>query len=542
MSEFLLDEETSEKIEWSDFLSLIEVRSTLGLQYKNTLKPFLPGREKELKKELLRTQKFSQFILKHPDWWRLFSSNIQELKDLRNSLKKAKEGGSLTVTEIFEIKRLLFIIENIKVMMKNKELSWLSSFRPKGAPLLFRILNKGNQSPQSFYVVDEYSPRLKRRRKEKLKLFSKLEEEKEKISQELKRIGLKPSDLEEISLARDAPQVLFLRSHPLFYLKSESTHTLVFAYRFSSNALEWKNKIKEIEIEEEKEEREVCKRLSQETSKFVKTLIQDLEKLAYLDFLLAKSEASLKYQGVMPEILKKRGKASLLMREGLHFPLALRLKEKGYEFHPLSIRLRNGAALLTGANMSGKTVLLKTLGLNVCTAQHGLLVPAKSFKWRLFDFIFFSTRGKEQDGLSAFGAEIFGLKEALSLSGKRGLFLIDELARGTNPKEGFAINAAIIEFLSNTQSTSLFTSHFDGLAKVVPVEHWQMKGLGGISWEQAKLLAKGQDGDILLRLMDYHLERVKKEQAIPHDALKIALLLGLDEHVIELAEAFLKKI
>ncbi|MGB9553526.1 MAG: hypothetical protein ACPL7L_04030, partial [bacterium] len=346
MNEFLLDKETSEKIEWDDFLSLIEVRSHLGLQYKNTLKPFLPGREKELKKELLRTQKFSQFILKHPDWLRLFSSNIQELKDLRNSLKKAQEGGRLTVTEIFEIKRLLFIIENIKVMMKSKELSWLASFRPKGAPLLFRILNKGNQSPQSFYIVDEYSSLLKRKRREKLKLYAKLEEEKEKISQELKRIGLKPSDLEEISLARDASQVSFMRSHPLFYLKSENTHTLVFAYRFSSDALEWKNKIKEIEIEEEREEGEVCKRLSQEISKFVKILIPDLEKLAYLDFLLAKSEASLRYQGVMPDILKKKGKTSLFMREGLHLPLALRLREKGYEFHPLSIRLKSGAALL----------------------------------------------------------------------------------------------------------------------------------------------------------------------------------------------------
>jgi len=42
--------------------------------------------------------------------------------------------------------------------------------------------------------------------------------------------------------------------------------------------------------------------------------------------------------------------------------------------------------------------------------------------------------------------------------------------------------------------------------------------------------------------MDYRLEKVKREKAIPHDALKVALLLGLEEHVIELAETFLKKV
>jgi len=536
-----LDKETPEKLEWDNFLSLFEVRSHPGLQFKNTLKPFLPGEEKVLQKELIRTQKFSQFILKHPDWLRSFSSNIQELKDLRNSLKKAQEGGRLTVTEIFEVKHLLLLIENIKAMLKNPELSWLARFRPKGAPILFRILNKGNQSPQSFYIVDEFSPRLKRIRKEKLELLAKIEAEREKMSQELQKVGLKPFDLDAISLPKDAPQVPFILSNPSFFMKSESRYELVFAARFSSDVLKWKDKVKEIEIEEEKEEKEVCRKLSQKISKFVNTLNQDTEKLAYLDFLLAKSEASLKYQGILPQILSKRSKTSLFMKAGLHFPLALRLKEKGVEFHPLSIKLKEGAALLTGANMSGKTVLLKTLGLNVCAAQHGLLVPAKSFKWRPFDFVFFSTRGKEQDGLSAFGAEIFGLKKALSFSEKRGLFLVDELARGTNPKEGFAINAAMIKFLSATRSTSLFVSHFDGLAKVVQVEHWQMKGLKRISLEQAKLLAKGKDGDILLRLMNYRLERVKREQNIPHDALKIALLLGLDEHVIELAQTFLKK-
>ncbi|MGB9833596.1 MAG: MutS-related protein [bacterium] len=542
MSDLFLDRDTRERVEWDYLLSLLEVRSPLGLQYKNRLKPYLPGEEKELKEELRRSQKFSQFISQNRDWLHQLSSNLQELKDLRNSLKKAKEGGRLSVTELFEIKRFLFILENLKGLMRNRELSWLARFRPKGAPALFRILNKGNQSPQSFYLVDEYSPQLKKLRREKLELRSKLEQEKSRIVEELRKMGLEHFHEGEITLQKETPEASKILSHPLFYLKSENLHSLVFAPRLSSEALKWSGRIKEIEVEEAKREKEVCQVLSRKVANFAESLEQDTERVAYLDFLLAKSEAALNYEGIMPQILKGEGKTSVSMSNGVHLPLALRLKEKGYRFHPLSIRLKEGAALLTGANMSGKTVLLKTVGLNVCLAQHGMLVPAKSFKLRPFDFVFFSTRGKEQDGLSAFGAEISGLKRALSLSKKRGLFLVDELARGTNPKEGFAINAAILKFLSDTKSTSLFTSHFDGLARVCRVEHWQMAGLGNISLDQVKLLVKGTSEDLILTLMEYRLEKVKKEQAVPHDALKIALLLGLDEVVIELAETFLKKV
>jgi DNA mismatch repair ATPase MutS len=542
MSDLFLDRETREKIEWDRFLACIEVCSPLGLYYKNRLKPFFAGQEKRLREELRRSCKFADFISKNPRWVSDFASNIQEAKDLRLSFKRAREGMVLSVTELFEIKRLLLILDNMKGLLKSKGFSSLAKFRPKGAPGLFRALSKGNQSPQTFYLVDDYSPLLKRLRSEKFELKLLMEKEKERLLEELKGLGIKHGRDGEVVVSKGTPDAFRFSADSRFYLKRETLQTQVYAFRHSPRFLKWESRVKEIEREEEKEERAICQKLSQKVSKFADALERDSEKVAYLDFLFAKSKVAIEYSGTLPQPASTNRKTALTMVDGIHFPLSQRLKEKGLKFQPLSIQLKQGAALLTGANMSGKTVLLKTIGLNICIAQHGMLVPAKSFRWRPLDFVFFSTRGKEQDGLSAFGMEIAGLKRALSVKEKKGLFLVDELARGTNPKEGFAINAAILTYLSNSDSLSLFTSHFDGLAKACRATHWQMAGLGNISLDQVKLLAKGAGEDLMPKLMDYRLEKVKREKAIPHDALKVALLLGLEEHVIELAETFLKKV
>jgi DNA mismatch repair protein MutS2 len=54
---------------------------------------------------------------------------------------------------------------------------------------------------------------------------------------------------------------------------------------------------------------------------------------------------------------------------------ALRLKNKKYQ--PVDINLTDGPALITGANMGGKTVLLKSVALAQYMFQYGFFVPAR---------------------------------------------------------------------------------------------------------------------------------------------------------------------
>ncbi len=101
--------------------------------------------------------------------------------------------------------------------------------------------------------------------------------------------------------------------------------------------------------------------------------------------------------------------------------------------------------------MGGKTVTLRLVGMLSAMAQMGLYVPAEAMEFSMRDFIFISM-GDAQDadmGLSTFGAEIVKISDVVERADKDGLILIDELARGTNPKEGYAISKAIINYLKS---------------------------------------------------------------------------------------------
>jgi DNA mismatch repair ATPase MutS len=202
---------------------------------------------------------------------------------------------------------------------------------------------------------------------------------------------------------------------------------------------------------------------------------------------------------------------------------------------PISAELSEGVTLITGANMGGKTVSLKMVGLLACMAQYGLLVPAGYMRFQPFDFVYISC-GDEQSvdlGLSTFGGEIKSITEVISKSKNRGLVLLDELARGTNPKEGYAISYALIDYLIKKPCISLVTTHLEGLERE-ELRHFQVKGLRDLDFNTTI-----DYGDIS-KYMDYNLIEVKGEMGIPEDAIKIARIMGMPEEIISLAESIMK--
>jgi len=151
------------------------------------------------------------------------------------------------------------------------------------------------------------------------------------------------------------------------------------------------------------------------------------------------------------------------------------------------------------------------------------------------EFIYISA-GDEQSidmGLSTFGAEIRSVKEALMKSEEKGLILIDELARGTNPHEGYAISKAIINYLKDKPGMALITTHFDGLAGE-GIRHLQVKGLRDIDFKSIK------DPDAVSEYMDYTLIEVEGESKVPQDAINISRLMGIPEEILRQAEGIMK--
>lgn len=193
--------------------------------------------------------------------------------------------------------------------------------------------------------------------------------------------------------------------------------------------------------------------------------------------------------------------------------------------------------------MGGKTVSLKLIGLLVSMAQHGLFVPAEEMTLGLNSFIK-SSMGDFQSidrGLSTFGSEIVRIKEATDLCHKKGLILMDELAKGTNPREGYAISKALVEYFKDKNSITIMTTHYDNIVDK-DVLHLQVAGLSNIDFNELekRLMSTSERLDILNSLMNHELIEAKESSQVPQDAINIAKILGLKAEIIDLAQQYLR--
>jgi hypothetical protein len=125
--------------------------------------------------------------------------------------------------------------------------------------------------------------------------------------------------------------------------------------------------------------------------------------------------------------------------------------------------------VVSGSNMSGKSTMLRSVGLNVVLAWAGMPVRAKSLRvsplavgasMRVQDSI--------QDGKSRFYAEITRLRQIMDLSTGTAplLFLLDELLSGTNSHDRRIGAEAIVRSLFETGAVGLVTTHDLALADI----------------------------------------------------------------------------
>ena len=285
-------------------------------------------------------------------------------------------------------------------------------------------------------------------------------------------------------------------------------------------------RISELLAQQSEIQNEVCIRLSDQLHPWVDTLVKTLEQMSYGDFLLAKAKLAIDWQLVRPTL------GDVTRYKNLFNP---RLKQRNEEMHlryqPVSIEIRPGVCLITGANMAGKTVLLKSIGTAQMMAQCGMYVPAEEATVRLLDGVATSI-GDDQDemnGLSSYASEIIKISNILSDCRERELLvLIDEPARTTNPVEGKALVQAIIKILEGRPSFTLITTHYGQL---------------GSSCRRLRVKGFVEDMDnipltpqSINRFIDYSLTEDQSDN-VPHEALRIAAILNCDPEMIALASA-----
>ncbi len=144
-----------------------------------------------------------------------------------------------------------------------------------------------------------------------------------------------------------------------------------------------------------------------------------------------------------------------------------------HEFVPNTISLDPGEALLlTGPNMSGKSVLMRQAALSAILAQSGSFVPAERAELPVFHKIFARIGAGDSllQGMSTFMAEMSETAEILEHADSKSLIILDEIGRGTATFDGMSLAQAILEFLIGEKKPFLLSAtHYHELTRLADV-------------------------------------------------------------------------
>jgi DNA mismatch repair protein MutS2 len=230
-------------------------------------------------------------------------------------------------------------------------------------------------------------------------------------------------------------------------------------------AIEFGNRIRELEGEEQAEVERVLRELTDLLRPLRDPMIDSLDALTELDSLYARARYAVRYECTPAALGPARDGFDI--RDGRH-PLLL---AKGTTVVPFSLGLQPSerTLLVSGPNTGGKTVFLKALGLISAMSQAGIPAPVGAeSRVPVFDDVFADV-GDEQSieaSLSTFSAHLRNLSEILRLATADSLVLIDELGSGTDPQEGAALGWAILESLTARGSTTLASTHLGQLKEL----------------------------------------------------------------------------
>jgi len=302
----------------------------------------------------------------------------------------------------------------------------------------------------------------------------------------------------------------------------------------SNSRIELMKERLEIVAEESAEEIRVMEILSRKLRAYTQIFDDNMNMIGELDLLIAKVLLALKYDAVRPEISETD---TIVLTEMANPYVANALAKRGESLTKTSITLNAGVTMITGANMGGKSVAIKTMVLNVILCQLGFFVFAGAAEIPLFDGIALISGDLQNidQGLSTFGAEISCFNEIVQRLKTDFLFVaLDEFARGTNPDEGASIVRAVASYLAEMTSISVMTTHYDQVISP-KFKHYQVVGLRFADIDKIRKQG-GTDIGRLSEYMDYTLIPSDAKALPPRDALNICRLIELDSNVLDKIE------
>ena len=195
--------------------------------------------------------------------------------------------------------------------------------------------------------------------------------------------------------------------------------------------------------------------------------------VAKMDFYKGAAKLSIKNNYQKPKLSQEDLDYSFIEAKNLRHPIIEKI-DSSTEYVPNDIELGKNinGILLYGVNASGKSSLMKSVGLNVIMAQAGMFVAADEFYYNPYHSIF--TRIGNQDNIfksqSTFEVEMSELRNIIKRANSYSLILGDELCSGTESISALAIVSSSIITLYEKLSSLIFATHLHDLANMKEIK------------------------------------------------------------------------
>lgn len=539
----IISKETYDNLDIDYIKDRVNVFTPYGEVLKRGIQPLGPEHMQAIRKNYDDTEVAMRLIERHRHKFLELRNYFKHIKDLTGTFNRLTVGEVLSVTELFEVKSLVIMMHRIEALLNE-----LYKYLPQDVLVsrleaVAKLLDPEGLKVNTFYLYDGYSENLKTIRSDMKAvdhLMSKIKKDQKETVESTHDVKVRLNG-EIIVKKEEKDKIAQLNASDLLVYAAETYMTVTYRIRGSEELDRLEEQVTELKREEEAEEYTIRKQLSETLCNYVEALQNNCDCIAALDLLLARGYYAIGVEGVKPELVEEE---HLEIVDGRHLKIAFTHRAEKKPYTPVSISLSKGVSCITGANMGGKTVTLRMVGMLTAMAQMGLYVPAKKMTLSPRNFIYISV-GDDQStdrGLSTFGAEIEHMKEVISMADLKGLILVDELASGTNPKEGYAISKAIINYLKEKNSMTIITTHFDGLADDKDVCHYQVSGLSHVDFDALLIELKSDEElgmDRIHEHMDYRLRIIHSNEEVPKDAINISRLMGLNQEILENAKDIL---
>ena len=251
--------------------------------------------------------------------------------------------------------------------------------------------------------------------------------------------------------------------------------------------IELNNELYGLEQDELKEVQKILRALTAQLAPYSSLLLSYAQIIGSFDFIRAKALLAIDMNANRPMV---HNKAITHLIEAYHPLLYIYNKTSGKKTIPVNLELDDEARILiiSGPNAGGKTVSMKTLGLNQVMLQSGLLVPMSATSQMGIYKQLFIQLGDTQNlafELSTYSSHLLHMKHFIENANGKTLFFIDELGSGSDPHLGGAFAEVILEELSHRHAQGIVTTHYLNL-KVMANHN---KGIinGAMQFDEVKL-------------------------------------------------------